>query len=138
MTRLQAGHVASGVTVFAVAALLGEQLNGRPHLAIAGTAVSLVTLAAVAAGFAEQALGRHGGEALVAAYWAGVGARGLVTLVGGMLVGRFGFELQDRRALVLWVLAAYLAALVVETVRAVRTADELRLAKSGRAGGANE
>ena len=138
MTRLQAGVVASGVTVFAVAVLFAEQSSGRPHLAIAGTAVGVVTVAAVAAGFAEQALGRRGGESLVTAYWAGVGVRGLVTLVGGILVGRFGFELQDRQALVLWVLVAYLAALVVETVRAVRAADGRRLAKSGRAGGANE
>ncbi len=123
---------------FAVLAAFSEHWNGRPHLTMAGASVSLVTVAAVAANRVEWTFAKRGGDAFVLAYWVGVGVRGLVTLVGAMLLGRFGFESQDRRTLVLWVLAAYLTALAFETVRAVRTADRQRLAKSGRAGGAND
>lgn len=137
MTRRRLGLLAMTLTGFAVIVAFAERSNGRPHLAMASVSVTLVIVAAVAANRVERLFARSGGEALVFAYWVGVGVRGLVTLVGAMLLGRFGFEPQDRRALVLWVLAAYLTALVFETVLAVRTADRQRLAKSGRAGGAN-
>ena len=120
-----------------VAGLVAGELDIQPHAAMASAASVLMLVAAVAAGLAEVAIARSGGEAVVLAYWVGVGVRGLVGVVGVMLLARFAFETQDRRALVLWVLTSYLVVLVFETVRSVRAADLARLAKREGSGGPN-
>lgn len=129
MTRRGVGWLGLVLAGVATAGLVAGRLSDRPHAEMAVVAAGLMLTAAVAAGVADATIARSGGEALVLAYWVGVGARGLVGVVGVMLVARFGFESQDRRPLVLWVLASYLVVLVFETVRSVRAADLARVAK---------
>ena len=126
------GVVGPGL-VLAGVALLGlcaGQTGTQPHARMALAAAGVMFVAALAAGCAEALVSRRGGEALVLGYWVGVGVRAIVGFVGAMFVVRFGFDSQDRQALVLWLLAAYLTVLVFETVRQVRDADRARLAKT--------
>ena len=117
-----------------VAGFIAGISGSQPHGEMAIAAATLMFSAAIAASVAEALIARQGGEALVLAYWVGVGVRGTVGLAGVLLLARFGFDPQDRKALVLWLLTSYLVVLTLETVRSVRTADRQRLAKSGRAG----
>ena len=129
-----AGWLGLTLAGVAVAGFVGGRFGSQPHGGMAVAAASLMLVAAIAAGVTERLIARRGGETLVLAYWVGVGVRGLVGVVGVMLLARFGFDAQDRRALVLWLLTSYLVVLLLETVCSVRTADRQRLAKSGRAG----
>ncbi len=138
MTRRGVSGLAVALAGVATAGLVVAELDGRPHSLMAVAAASLMFAAAVASGVAELLVARRGGEALVLAYWVGVGVRGLVGVVGVMLFARFAFDAQDRRALVLWVLSSYLVVLTLETVRSVHAADSARLAKREGAGGPND
>jgi hypothetical protein len=119
------GLLAAGVALLAVLAVAGmvELASGRPQVAFAGWAAGVILLAALASAAAEWQVGRAGGEALVLAYWVGVGVRGIVALAGAGLVAAVAVNTAGRQAYWLWVLAAYIVALAVETVRQVRAAD---------------
>ncbi len=135
MTRWGVGSLGLLLAGVASVGYVAARFGNQPHAEMAAASASLMFLAAVVAGVAEWRVARGGGEALVLAYWVGVAVRGLVGVVGVMMLARFGFGPHDRRALVLWVLTSYLVVLVFETVRSVRAADLARLAKSGRGGG---
>ncbi len=129
------GLLAPGVALLAVLAVAAviELASGRPQVSLAIRATGVVLLAALASAGAEWRVGRAGGEALVLAYWVGVGVRGIVALAGAGLVAAIAVNPDSRQAYWLWVLAAYIAALAIETVRQVRAADR-EVAGRGAAG----
>ena len=138
MTRRGVGFLGLALAGVVAAGFVAGRLDRQPHAEMAVAAASLMFVATVAAGLAEAAIARGGGESLVLAYWVGVGVRGLVGVVGVIMLARLSFETQDRRALVLWVLTSYLVVLVFETVRAVRVADLAWAAKREGSGVPND
>lgn len=135
MTRRGVVRVGLALASVAVVGLIAGRFGDRPHASMAGSAAGVMFVAAVLAGVVETRVARQGGESLVLGYWVGVGVRGTVGLVGAMMVARFGFGPADRQAFCLWMLAAYLTVLSVETVRVVRDSDRARLAKTRPDGG---
>jgi len=105
-------------------------------MAVAAAGVGVV--AVVVGGGVERLATRFGDNAIVLGYYLGVGTRGGLALVGACGFAAKVFEPTDRGAWLLWVMAAYLAVLAFETVRAVRAADRAKLAVSERVEGPNE
>lgn len=135
MTRRGVRGVGLALASVAVVGFVVGRFGDRPHGSMAGSAAGVMLVAALLAGTVETRVARQGGDSLVLGYWVGVGVRGTVGLVGAMLVARFGFDPTDRQAFCLWMLAAYLTVLSVETVRVVRESDRARLAKTRPDGG---
>ena len=138
MTRPAWAVLAAGVTVFVSAGFAAERVTGRPHLDLAVAAVGVGIVALTLGSAVEYLATRVGTNAVVLGYFIGVGTRGGLAIVGASVLATQVFSGSDREACLLWVLAAYLAVLVFETVRAVRAADWATLAISERVEGPNE
>jgi hypothetical protein len=93
----------------------------------------IVLISMVAGAIVEYLLRRIGPQAVVLAYWSSVGVRGGLALCAALVVGAT-LPAEERAEFGLWFLAAYLLALVVETVRLVRQADRAEKIRTRGAG----
>jgi len=119
---------AAGVALagFAAAAVLDQ----RQHAMFAGIAASAMGSAALVSLVVEWKFGNRG-PAAIATHWFGALIR-VGVLVGLGIVGNRGLSPAESQAWWLWLLVAYLAMLVVETVWLVRTLDRQTVAATAR------